>query len=511
MRWADAETAELNPVDNPDAILDSRESAPVISTAAGYSLCESDRDPSTELNQACRFPATAAQVRFRLPPTPSGATSPARWLPWQLNRGAMGMFDRRRFLVSSAGALSLPFTLRADDDVAPEGRPRVAFLGTVVSQHSHAQHFLDRMTEGYSWGGKWQTPRVDVAGVYIDQMTDMARQRFERHSLRLFPSVAETLTLGGENLAVDGVVIIGEHGNYPRNDLGQTLYPRFEWFKEAVSVFETSGRSVPVFNDKHLSTSWDQCVEMVEDSRRLGFPFLAGSSLPVTWRLPAIDLPFDAPLQESVCVAYGGVDSYDFHALETAQCMSERRRGGEVGIRRVHAVRGEKLWEVMGRDDCRITRDLLVAALLRSHNLPVEGGFPTDRITYEWARKALPNTLAYFIEHQDGFRTTIFLTGITDFNYAGYLSDTGEIISCQMYLPMPGRGSTTADFFNPLTRHIENTVINRRSSYPIERTLLTSGMVIGGVKSLHAGQIPVETPEMRVEYQGPQESQFWQV
>jgi hypothetical protein len=88
---------------------------------------------------------------------------------------------------------------------------------------------------------------------------------------------------------------------------------------------------------------------------------------------------------------------------------------------------------------------------------------------------------------------------------------TGDIISCQMYLPMPGHGSTTADFFNPLTRHIENTVINRRSSYPVERTLLTSGMVIGGVKSLHAGQVPVETPEMRVEYQGPQESQFWRV
>ena len=33
-----------------------------------------------------------------------------------------------------------------------------------------------------------------------------------------------------------------------------------------------------------------------------------------------------------MCVCYGGVDSYDFHGLETAQCMSERRRGGEVGI-----------------------------------------------------------------------------------------------------------------------------------------------------------------------------------
>ncbi|MFO0789035.1 MAG: hypothetical protein U0805_06220 [Pirellulales bacterium] len=168
------------------------------------------------------------------------------------------------------------------------------------------------------------------------------------------------MTLGGSKLAVDGVVIIGEHGDYPTNEKGQHLYPRYEWFKEVVKVFESSGRSVPVFNDKHLSTTWPRCQEMVADSKRLGFPFLAGSSLPVTWRLPAIDMPFDAPLVESVCVGYGGVDSYDFHGLETAQCMSERRQGGEVGIRSVHALKGEPMWEYLAtardRDGTRAAR-----------------------------------------------------------------------------------------------------------------------------------------------------------
>jgi hypothetical protein len=321
--------------------------------------------------------------------------------------------------------------------------------------------------------------------------------------------VAEALTLGGEKLAVDGVVIIGEHGDYPRNEMRQTLYPRYKWFKEAVKVFEDSGRAVPVFNDKHLSTSWDECAEMVADSRRLGFPFLAGSSLPVTWRLPSIDMPIDADLAESVCVAYGGVDSYDFHALETAQCMSERRKGGEVGIASVHAVRGERMWEMLAQENREITQKLVVAALTRSHNLPVEGGYPTDPVTFDWARRALADSLAYFIEHRDGFRTTILLSGIRDFNYAGYRRDTGEIVSCQMYLPMPGHGSTTADFFNPLTRHIEETILKRQAPYPVERTLLTSGMVIGGVKSLHAGEMPVETPEMQVAYKASPNSAFW--
>jgi hypothetical protein len=248
---------------------------------------------------------------------------------------------------------------------------------------------------------------------------------------------------------------------------------------------------------------------MVADSKRLNFPFFAGSSLPVTRRLPAIDMPHNVPLSESVCVAYGGIDSYDIHALETAQCMSERRRGGEVGIKSVHALRGENMWRVLAEPKREATRQLMVAALTRSHNLPVEGGYYTDRISVEWAREKFPDTIAYFIEHLDGFRTTMFLTGIRDFNYAGLRADTGEIVSCQMYLPMPTHGSTTADFFHPLVRHIEEMVLTGEVPYPIERTLLTSGMTLAGVESLHKGQVKIETPQMAVRYSGGPQSTYW--
>jgi hypothetical protein len=416
------------------------------------------------------------------------------------------MLSRRTFLSTAAASLvSAPLWGQ------PASRkPRIAFLGTVVKEHSHAQHFLDRHTLGYTWNGQWVEPRVEVASVYIDQFpeNDLARERIARHKLRQFPTITEALTLGGKDLAVDGVVIIAEHGDYPTNDRGQKLYPRYEWFKECVRVFESTGRAVPVFNDKHLSTTWDRCVEMVADSRRLGFPFLAGSSLPVTWRLPGIDMPFDAPLSESVCVCYGGIDSYDIHGLETAQCMSERRKGGEVGIAAVTALKNEAVYERLAQPEFEATRKLFVSALCGSHNLPVVGGYPTDAVTFEWARHALPNVTAYFVEHRDGFKTTVFLTSIRDFNYAGLRSDTGEVIACQMYLPMPGQSATTADFFNPLARHIETLVCEGRSPYPVERTLLTSGMVIAGVESLHRGGERVETPEMEVVYQGPRESQF---
>ena len=395
---------------------------------------------------------------------------------------------------------------------SPSQRKRIAFLGTKVYQHSHAQHFLDRHAMGYTFAGRWQEPRFDIGSVYIDQSeeSDLGKQRIEKYHLKSFGTVEDALTLGTSKLAVDGVVIIGEHGDYPVNDRGQKRYPRYEWFKKVVKVFEDSGRSVPVFNDKHLSTVWSECKEMVDDSVRLKFPFLAGSSLPVTWRMPATEIAMDTPLKESVCVCYGKVDSYDLHGLETAQCMSERRRGGESGVKRVLAVNGDRVWQEMEHADRSDTQRLFVAALTRSHNLPVEGGYPSAPVTYAWAKQVMKDAVtAYFIEHNDGFRTCMFLCPIRDFNYAGLRSDTGSIVSCQMYLPMPTHGSTTADFFNPLARHIEEVVLTGRTPYPIERTLLTSGMVIAAVESLFQKQTQIETPHLAVRYQANGESVFW--
>jgi hypothetical protein len=419
------------------------------------------------------------------------------------------MFNRRNFLATgSLAALAGQSLGRANASTA---RKRIAFLGTEVRTHSHAQHFLDRHAMGYTYGGKWQAPRFDIASVFIDQHPegDLAPSRIEKYKLNSFSSIEEALTLGTSKLAVDGVVIIAEHGKYPDNEKGQRRYPRYDWFKKVVKVFEASGRSVPVFNDKHLSTVWSECVEMVEDSKRLGFPFLAGSSLPVTWRMPSIDMPIDTPLKESVCVCYGRPDSYDFHGLETAQCMSERRKGGEVGISRVVALRGENLWQTLRTEKYKDTRRLIAAALTRSHNLPVDTGYPTAPVTFEWAEKALTDSIGYLIEHRDGFKTTMLMSPIRDFNYAGLRADNDEIVSCQMYLPMPTHGSSTADFFNPLARHIETLVIENQSPYPVQRTLLTSGMVIAGVDSLFHESKVIETPEMAVKYSVKPDSHYW--
>lgn len=418
--------------------------------------------------------------------------------------------SRRQFLTTAgtvAGLTVAAPSAWARKAVRP-ARKKIALIATEVRLHSHAQHFIDRFLVGYAWEGRWRKPEVDLVSLYVDQFPDkdLARGTAARHGVPIHGSIAEALTLGTGKLAVDGVVIIGEHGKYPKNEKGQTLYPRHRFFKEVVRVFEASGRGVPVFNDKHLSTDWRECVEMVEDSRRLGFPFQAGSSLPVTKRMPALEMPLGTPLSESLCAAYGGLDSYDIHGLETAQCMSERRKGGEVGIRRVHGLRGAAFWQELSRRESTVR--LLEAALVRSHNLPVRDGYPSAPVDLAWAREVFPEAWGYFIDHRDGFRTTLAMLAIRDFNYAGLDARTGRILSCQMYLPMPTHGSSTADFFNPQIRHIERMVVENRQPYPLERTLLTSGMTLAGVESLHRGQ-PIDTPEMDVRYRVGSESFFW--
>ena len=258
------------------------------------------------------------------------------------------MTTRRKFLAAAGTGLALAQSASSGQS-APTTRKRMAIVTTEWRYRSHAWHMAERFLVGYPIGGRWHRPSIDVVSAYVDQkpQNDLSRKRSEEFGFPIFPTIAEALRCGGKQIAVDAVLIIGEHGRYPKSEFGQTKYPRYEFFKQVTDVFRKDGRAVPVFNDKHLSWKWDWAKEMVDLSRELRFPFLAGSSLPVTWRMPSLDMPYGAEVDEMLCVAMGGVDSYDFHALETIQCMAERRRGGETGIAAVRALRGAAVWKAM--------------------------------------------------------------------------------------------------------------------------------------------------------------------
>ena len=178
---------------------------------------------------------------------------------------------------------------------------RIAIVTTIYRYLSHAQHIGDRFLVGYPKKGRWHRPDMKVVSLYVDQKPDgdLSEARAREFGFKVYPTIPEALRCG-----VDAVLIIGEHGNYPRNEKGQILYPRYEFFKQCVDVFEKDGRVVPVYNDKHLSYSFEKAKWMVDQSRRMKFPMLAGSSLPVTWRLPDIELPLGCQIEDALMVLY---------------------------------------------------------------------------------------------------------------------------------------------------------------------------------------------------------------
>src|SRR5215469_2125391 len=218
-------------------------------------------------------------------------------------------------------------------------------------------------------------------------------------------AVAEALTSSGK-LAVEGVLLIGEHGNYERNEKGQILYPRLELMEAIVSVFRKTGQSVPVFNDKHLSYTFANAKKMLGWAKELKFPMMAGSSLPVTWRSPELELRLESPIEDALVAGYGPIEVYGFHALETLQVMMERRKGGESGVKVVTCLTGKDVWKA--GDAGRWSWDLLDGALSRSETVnPGDIRKNVGSMSVQGMPQA-PAT-AFLIEYRDGTRGTVLL------------------------------------------------------------------------------------------------------
>lgn len=391
-------------------------------------------------------------------------------------------------------------------------RKKMAVVTTLWNYHSHAWHMAERFLGGYPLEGRWHRPALDVVSAYVDQTPegDLSRRRSQESGFKIYPTVAEALRCGGAKLAVDAVLLIGEHGNYPVNEIGQKMYPRYDLFRKIVEVFQQDGRTTPVFSDKHLSWKWEWAKEMVATAHAMGFPFLAGSSLPVTWRMPAIDMPYGAHVGEVMCVAHGAVDIYDFHALETIQCMAERRHGGETGVAAMHALRGAAVWEAMkagswlegGWDP-----QLFEACLSRSHTLAQAESYSHRYPTTDQIRERVKEPVAYRFEYRDGLKATMLLMNglVEDFTFAARLKGQKQPLSTLFHLPP----NPNVVYSAALMSKVEKMFMTGKAPYPVERTLLTSGLVAAGLQSLASGQKRIETPHLAVRYQAPRESQFW--
>lgn len=384
---------------------------------------------------------------------------------------------------------------------------RIAVVGTIYRYLSHVQHIADRFLVGYPVNGAWHRPDMKIVSLYVDQKPagDQSGQRAKEFGFAVYPTIAETLRCGGDKLAVDAILLIAEHGDYGRNEKGQVLYPRYEFFRQCVDVFEKDGRAVPVYNDKHLSWSFEKAKWMVDASKRLRFPMLAGSSLPVTWRLPDLELPLGCEIEDALMVGAGGSDAMDYHALEAMQCMIERRKGGETGVRAVKMIHGDAVWKAQAEG--RWSKELLTAALSRSdtpQGLTAADGRTQDLLRNSELPKLVKDPAAYFIEHNDGLKTTLLMLSgaVQDFNFAARLRGAG-VKSCQFFLsPVPN-----VTYSACLVSKIEELFQTGRAPYPVERTLIVSGMLESCLGSKVQGSKRLETPHLSVRYQAPKQSQ----
>ncbi len=106
-------------------------------------------------------------------------------------------------------------------------------------------------------------------------------------------------------------------------------------------------------------------------------------------------------------------------------------------------------------------------------------------------------------------RTMLLMAGLVkDFNFAARMDDN-KIFSTQMYLPMPDGRTTLANFFSPLVNNMEQMFLTGKPTYPVERTLLTTGLTAAGVESLYQKQKKLDTPHLRIKYQPNPQSTFW--
>ena len=399
--------------------------------------------------------------------------------------------SRREWLRLSGGGM---FGLAGRMATGAAPRKRIAAIITEYRLDSHADVIVGRLLEGYEYDGRRQAPQVEVVSMYTDQVppNDMSRAMAAKHGVRVCRTVRNAL-VGDQGLAVQGVVLVGEHGDYPENEKGQKLYPRYELYKQIVDVFSETGHSVPVFCDKHLSYDWQKAKWMYDQSRALRFPLMAGSSIVMTWRRPPLELALEAPVDKSVVAFYGEREAYGFHALEAHQCMVERREGGETGIRAVTCLEGTEVWNWTDRNDW--ADRLLASALARCERRAP--GSPRDIVK---------QPVLFVLEYTSGLKGAVYLLNglIEQAVFAATVRGAAEPVSTELWL----QPSRPFSHFSGLTHYIEQMIVTGRPAYPVERTLLTTGALAALMDSAYQGHRQLETPHLNVSYRAPKESLF---
>ena len=362
---------------------------------------------------------------------------------------------------------------------------RVAAIVTIYHPKSHADVIVTKYLKGMSTDEGFLSPEIEVVSMYLDHAleNDIGVDLAKQHDLPIYPSIRSALHAGEKELNVDAVLLIGEHGDYPWNERGRHMYPRKYFFEQIAGVFAESGRSVPVFNDKHFAYDYNDANWMWKRSKELNIPLMAGSSLPLCWRNPYVEYDKGTNIEEALSIGYGGIEAYGYHAIETLQCMVERRNGGETGVASVQCLEGDEVWRA--GEDGRWPKDLANAAL-DSIVKKTDGSMEEN----------VKDPAVFLIEYKDGLKaTTLMVSGhVQDFAYAARVD--GQVQGVEFYLQNEGPFA----HFSYLCQNIQKFFKEGKAPYPPERTLLTTGIIDSLMNSRHENHRRIQTPFLDISY-----------
>ncbi len=394
---------------------------------------------------------------------------------------------RRAWLAGAAATTACSgLSWRTFAATAPPLKPKsVAAVLTAYEHGLHADVLIGKILEGWKQDGG-PGPALKLASMYAEQFTDrdIARSMSQKHGVPIFNTIEQAVTVGNDHIPVDGVISIGEHGTYPSNNKGQTLYPRRRFFEAITDAFRKFNKVVPVFNDKHLGPVWSDAKWMYERAKEMNVPFMAGSSMTVGYREPEIEVPLGCEIEAAVGIGYSGLDIYGSHALEFFQCHVERRHGAEGGVKWVQCLQGEAMWKVL--DDGIIRQNVFDTALAQvSH----EAGD---------VRRSRESTLFLF-QYADGLLGAVFmLPGFArGTSIALKLTGKNQVLGTRF----DERTEPRHPHFAWLLKGIERMIHTGRPTYPVERTLLTSGILDTALTSRIQRQQKLMTPELSIHYQ----------
>jgi hypothetical protein len=385
-------------------------------------------------------------------------------------------------------AVTLTANVSAEE---PPAKLRMGAVSTVYYHNSHADIILSRILQTDMLDGTGREFSLDLVSLYMDQRpaNDISRLLAASHRFYCGMGIRDTLTMGTDTLAVDGVLMIAEHGQYPFSSTGNQQLPKRRFWDEILKVFDESGRVVPVFIDKHLADNWEDAEYIYRSARERHIPLMAGSSVSGTWRFPPADVRRGAPLKQIVGVSHGSTDAYGFHGLEAIQSLAEQRHGGESGVIAVQCLTDAAIWEFV--DAGGLDNELLAAALDR---LPdYEHGQPLDRSTPRDPKLMI-------VEYADGLK--VFMLELNRPGRSGGWTaawrdgDTPGIQATQFWT----QEARPAAHFGLLLDGIEKMMITGKPTWPVERTLLTSGVLDAVLQSRVSGGKRLQTPWLNVKY-----------